>query len=272
MWPKSPTYWNRDGVLHVSIPFTWNLALVKQTLSQRSFLWDRAIVGGPAVRLHPGYFSDIEYISEGEECHGFLQRINQLATKTTIGCTRHCRFCAVPKTEGAFRELDDWPDLPIICDNNLLAASDTHLERVMERLVRLGQADFNQGIDARLLTQRHAEMIAEIKEPIVRLSLDSEKEKTAWSRAYEYLRSAGIAKHRIRTYCLIAFNDGPAEAWARCQWVDSHGLDAYPMWFHPLDATNANTVTDEQYKLGWDNQKRRDIMQWFYQHKKAVVA
>lgn len=272
MWPKAPAYWNRDRVLHVSIPFTWNMAAVKQMISQRSLLWNRVVIGGPAVKLQPGYFSDVEYVREGDECPGFLQRINPFATKTTIGCIRGCCFCAVPKIEGSFRELDDWPDLPVLCDNNLLAASDTHIERVMVRLARLGQADFNQGLDARLLTQRHSEMIAEIKNPIVRLSMDSNAEKKPWEQAFEYLRSAGIAKHRIRTYCLIAFNDGPAESWERCRWIESHGVDAYPMWFHRLDAIKSNTVTEKQKSLGWNDQKRRDIMQWFYHHKKAVVA
>ena len=270
MWLKSPAYWNKNRVLHVSIPFTWFLDKTKLFLSQRSFFWDSVVVGGPAVQLQPGYFADLEYVSEGDKCPGFLQRINHQATKTTTGCIRSCRFCAVPRIEGEFRELDDWPDLPIVCDDNLLAASDPHIEKVMARLARLGRADFNQGLDARLLTLDHAQMISEIKEPIVRLSLDTDNDKSAWLRAFTILRGAGIAKYRIRTYCLIAFDDGPIEAWGRCKWIQNHGVDAYPMWFHPLDATAANVVTEEQSYLGWDDQKRRDIMQWFYQHKQAV--
>lgn len=265
-WPKKPVSWIYGRVKHVSIPFTWNLPAVKAGFAQRSLFWNAAIVGGPAVRLMPGYFADLGYVSEGEESPGVLQRINPLATRTTVGCLRKCKFCGVKDIEPEYRELDDWPNLPLICDNNLLAASDLHIEKVMGRLVDLGQADFNQGLDCRLMTQDIAALIGEIRRPIVRLSCDSGKMKDKWKSAFEKLRCAGIAKRNIRTYCLIGFDSDPSEAWSRCEYIESHGLDAYPMWFHELDALEANTVTDRQRLMGWDDFERRKIMRWYYQH------
>jgi hypothetical protein len=43
------------------------------------------------------------------------------------------------------------------------------------------------------------------------------------------------------------------------------------MWFHALDATAPNIVTPEQERRGWSDYERRKIMQWFYQHKRAVA-
>ena len=88
--------------------------------------------------------------------------------------------------------------------------------------------------------------------------------------AFEILRSAGIPKYRIRSYCLIGFDDDPGEARGRCEWVEIFGVKALPMWFHELDAMSPNIVTDKQKALGWNDYERRKIMQWFYQHREAV--
>ena len=168
--------------------------------------------------------------------------------------------------------LDDWPDLPVICDNNLLAAPMDHFEKVINRLKKHHEVDFNQGIDSRLLTGAHAEMIASLKmkKRGIRLALDSMAYSDSWGRAFDILRSAGIAKRNISTYALIGFDSDPAEAWSRCKWIEDHGIRALPMWFHALDQLQRNIVTKRQSELGWTDFERRRIMQWFYQHKNAV--
>lgn len=269
-WPKKPVQWLEGGTLHVSVPFTWNLPAVREELAAGSLLWNRAIVGGPAVQLMPAYLSGMPNVTMGTSLEGVLQRVNPLATRTTRGCVRRCRFCAIGTgavEPGGLRELADWPDLPVVCDNNLLAASEGHFDRVIDRLVRWGWADFNQGLDARLLTRRHAQRIAEIRRPMVRLALDSSADMEAWEHAFDLLRSVGIAKRGIRSYCLIGFRDSPAQAWQRCLWVEEHGVKALPMWFHRLDQVEHNTILPEQRVLGWGHEDRSRIMGWFYKHR-----
>lgn len=236
-WPKGPTTWIEGRTLRVSVPFTWNLPHVRAGLRQRSFFWDRAEVGGPAVDLLPGFFAGLDHVAVGHDCPGVLQRVNPDATRTTTGCTRRCDFCGIGtgKIEpGGLRELDDWPNRPVLCDNNLLAASDAHVERVLARLIGLGVADFNQGLDARLLRREHAEMISRIKAPMVRLALDRDGIREEWEAAFGLLRSSGLALNKIRSYCLVGHRDDPDEAWARLEWVKSHGVDPLPMWFTGL--------------------------------------
>lgn len=278
-WPKGPTQWIVNRTLYISIPFTWDLPLIKRRICQRSFFWDRVVVGGPAVSLMSDHFRELHFVSVGPwSMPGALQRAHPLATKTTRGCIRSCKFCAVPKIEApyfktGFQELDDWPDLPILIDNNLLAASRKHFDRVIDRLKRHKTpidsngttADFNQGLDARLLTKYHAGRIAEIRKPLVRLALDSQGYSKSWAIAFKKLRAAGLPKRAIRSYALIGFDSGPAEAWERCQWIESHGIKALPAWFHPLDAMEHNGVTEDQVKLGWSDLERKRIMQWYYQ-------
>ena len=268
-WPREPTLWIENRILYASIPFTWNLPMMKGGLRQRSMLWDMAIVGGPAVELLPDYLI-MPRVTIGHDMPGVLQRVNQLATRTTLGCTRRCEFCAIGKgiiEPGGLVELADWPDLPIICDNNLLAASDTHLGRVVERLARWGWADFNQGLDPRLLTKTKVKMLAEIKRPLIRLALDGKAYVTSWLEALNTLLDAGIAKSCIRSYCLIAFDSDPAEAWERCEFVQAQGVKALPMWYHSLDQLTRNIVTPGQDVLGWSEVERLRIMGYYYKHR-----
>lgn len=269
-WPRDVTMWLKDRVLHLSVPFTWLLPTAGGIARQTSWAWDHVVVGGPAVMLKPDYFESMDWVMVGGDCKGVLQRVNYQATKTTVGCPNRCQFCAVPQIEGAFQELDDWPDLPVLIDNNLLAASQKHLDRVFDRLERWEWADFNQGLEAARITDYHAERLKRIGQPMIRLALDHIREQPKWNQAFETLRKRRIAKSRIRTYALIGFNSGPGEAWNRCQWIEGHGVKALPMWYHELDAMEANIITDRQRELGWTDYERRKIMQWFYQHKKAV--
>jgi len=272
MWPKTFIKWIENSTLHISIVFTWDLPVVRSFLKQRSFFWDKAVVGGTAIELIPDFFSDMPWVSIGNKINGILQRINPKATRTTTGCVNYCPWCAVPRIEGKLTELIDWPDLPVLIDNNLLAASIEHFDRVIDRLIVHGWADFNQGLDARLLNDYHAIRIAEINQPMVRLALDSMSIADQWDCAYDRLRSAGIAKKNICSYALIGFDSGPDEAWKRCLWIEGYGIKAFPSWFHRLDSMDKNIVTERQAKLGWNDYERRKIMQWFYQHKRAVVT
>ena len=275
MWPKKPIYWQIDRTLKVFIPFTWELPGVLARLRQRSLFWDDAIVGGPAVELMPGFFSSLDYVTEGHDEPGVLQRVNPLATRTTNGCIRRCGFCAIGtgKVEaGKFRELKEWPDLPMVTDNNLLAASKKHFDKVIDRLKVHGWADFNQGLDSRLLTDYHAKRLAELKhkDTRVRLALDHMDYSDEWQEAYDRLRAVGLPKRNISSYCIVAFNSAPKESWQRCEWVESHGIMALPQWYHGLDQLEKNIVTDEQVKLGWTDEGRKEIMGYYYKHRGKV--
>jgi len=268
VWPRREYEWIENEALHISVPFTWCLPRVQKRIAST---WMPVKVGGPAVELMPDYLKGAEI---GHDDPKILQRINPLATRTTAGCPFRCKFCGIGRgfiERGGFRELADFAAGPVICDNNLLAASPRHLERVVGMLRAFGWADFNQGLDASLVTQEIADLIATIGKPIIRMALDSQGEKEVWERAYERWRKAGTAKNRIRSYVLIGFDSGPEDAWGRCEWVEKHGALALPMWFHGLNELKENIVTDNQVALGWTDYERRRIMQWFYQHKRAVA-
>lgn len=276
-WQEGILTWDDGESLCISVVFTWHLPTARKYAE--AMRHRRVRIGGPAVALMPQFLSGCG-VQVGGDYPGILQRFNPLATRTSVGCIRQCEFCSVPIIEGLpvlqktgkrQSELADWPDLPVIADNNLLANSIEHFDRVCERLEKHEWCDFNQGTDARLLTEHHAERIARLKRPVVRLALDSMSYVDAWERAFERLTRAGVAKRNIRSYCLAAWKHGPDEAWKVCQFIENHGVKPLPQWFHALDALEHNVVTEAQKALGWNDYERRRLMQWFYQHKKAAA-
>jgi hypothetical protein len=280
IWRNGILTWEDQDALCISVVFTWHLPIAK---AYAASLNKPVRIGGPAVELAektlPGFFLGTR-AQIGGDYAGVLQRWNAHATRTSVGCIRKCGFCSVPMVEGR-RALDqfgqrqvalgDWPDAPIICDNNLLANSIEHFDRVMDRLEKWPWSDFNQGTDARLLTEHHAERIARLTHHIMRLALDSMEYADQWKQAVEMLLRAGVPKRAIRTYCLMGFGTSPDESWRTCEFIESFGITPLPMWFHELNALERNIVTPRQAALGWNDYERRRLMQWFYQHKRAVA-
>lgn len=239
--------WNSEGLAEwiegetafLSVCFTWRLndAFMRAISLRQEGYQVRA--GGPAVGLMPDFLKDVAEI--GGEVDA-LPHHNPDACFTSRGCVRRCPFCAVPVIEGELRELEDWEPKSLVCDNNLLACSVKHFDRVIDRLKTIpGPVDFNQGLDARLLTPHHAERLAEL-DCLVRLAWDSSKNGNAFMQAFERLRKARIPRRRIQVYVLIGYDDDPDDAWFRLRTVWNMGSKPNPMRYNPLDA-----MTRDQY-------------------------
>lgn len=91
---------------------------------------------------------------------GFLSR----------GCIRNCPWCVVPRKEGTIRQYDDVEHLAqdrkylVLMDNNFLANDFEFVKEQLEKIQRNGYSiDFNQGLDARLVTPENAELLAKCK-------------------------------------------------------------------------------------------------------------
>ena len=96
---------------------------------------------------------------DGNTAYGFLTR----------GCPNKCKWCIVPKKEGNVRPYMDVDEIAIegrtnlvLMDNNILA-SDYGLKQI-EKIVERGyKVDFNQAMDARLVTPEIARLLAKVK-------------------------------------------------------------------------------------------------------------
>jgi len=255
-WPKGILEYRKGDTVRLSIPFTWNLPDAHQRARLLAAQGCTVLVGGPAVNLMPAYLVDVAQV--GRQWPGAVQRHNPDATFTSRGCVRRCSFCAVPRAEGQFRELDDWPVAPIVCDNNFLASSRAHFDRAIDRLkpIRKRGIDFNQGLDARLMTPYHAHRLAELH-CLARLAFDHVSLEAKFLQAYQCLRDAGFPKSRIRCYVLIGYDDTPDDALYRLRLVHQLGIKPFPGRYQPLDALHK----DAYIAPGWTDQELRR-----YQH------
>jgi hypothetical protein len=163
----------------------------------------------------------------------------------------------VPKIEGDFVELEDFPVLPVICDNNLLASSDKHFNRVIDKLKILPFVDFNQGLEAERFTEFHAKRIKEIKHTKVRFALDSSVDYEPVKKAIEICRKYGL--NDLGIYVLIGFRDSPEDAKERLEWVRSKQIWPSPMRYQPLDCSVKNSYVAD----GWTEDKLKNMMRYY---------
>lgn len=128
---------------------------------------------------------------------GFLSR----------GCIRNCPWCVVPRKEGAIRQYDDVERLAqdrkwlVLMDNNFLANDFEFIKEQLEKIQRNGYSiDFNQGLDARLVTPENAALLAKCKwftisanNKYIRFSCDTSGMIEPLANAIKTLRKVGYS-------------------------------------------------------------------------------
>lgn len=147
----------------------------------------------PDYSIYPHVPSDYAY--------GFLTR----------GCPNKCKWCVVPRKEGAIRPYMDVDEIAIegrhklvLMDNNFLAAGDyahEQLDKIIERGYRV---DFNQALDARLVTDDFARKLAKVKwldKNRIRFGCDTKKQIEDCERAMELIISHGFKGEFFFTLC-----------------------------------------------------------------------
>lgn len=213
----------------------------------------KVVAGGPAVKLMGAPWAK----TPDSVPYDTLAMHNPLATFTSRGCPNRCAFCAVPKIEGDFVELAEWKPAPVVCDNNIMAASRNHFKRVIDSLMPFPYVDFNQGLDARLFTSWHAEQLARLNKVMVRFAFDHVNNEGAVGDALQTARNAGLRHFRI--YVLIGFKDTPGDARYRLDWVRAQCVYPNPMRYQPLDTTEKNSYVAPN----WTERELRRMMQYY---------
>lgn len=128
----------------------------------------------------------------------------------TRGCPNHCPWCVVPAKEGSIKPYGAWeqivrPDSKklVLMDNNILA-SEYGISQ-LESLIGSGYAiDLNQGMDARLVDDRIAGILARLKWiRFIRFSCDQIPQIEAIERAAELLEKHGKKPYNLFIYLLV---------------------------------------------------------------------
>lgn len=145
-------------------------------------------------------FPDYSIYPECDYAIGYLTR----------GCPNHCPWCVVPEKEGGIRPYREWkqvvrPDTNklVLMDNNILA-SEYGISQ-LESMIGSGYAiDLNQGMDARLVNDRIAGILARLTWiRFIRFSCDQIPQIEAIERAAELLGNHGKKPYNLFIYLLV---------------------------------------------------------------------
>lgn len=168
---------------------------------------DEIITGGTGYKDYSSLPPEVEATTPDYTIYPWYNRAVGFLTR---GCIRDCPWCVVPRKEGNIRPAATWEEIKrpdsreiIFLDNNVLASG-----HGLEQIGRMGceqvWVDFNQGLDARLITPETAALLAALRWiRYVRLSCDTSAMLPVVERAAAYLREAGIATYRLWAYVLV---------------------------------------------------------------------
>ena len=201
-----------------------------------------------ADHIYRGLFMEAEHLLPD---YSLVPKWDGSIIFSSRGCNRKCPFCAVPILEGEINSVKhSIKDLVypghtrvILWDNNILQSPGWR--DVFDELEGLGlRIDFNQGLDARLITEEVAERLARLRLDSgsgikVRLGYDLHSNRPFVKRAIERLNAAGIKGRRIMVYILYNYGDDPQDFFERVREVLNWGAVCYPMRYEPLNGEYA---------------------------------
>lgn len=198
---------------------------------------------GDSVDIHSGLFDPIDNIMPD---YSLVPDWSSSILFSSRGCIRKCPFCSVPLLEPKFEAKKSIKHLIyrghkkiIFWDNNILASP--FWENIFDELEELPlKVDFNQGVDARLLTEHVAIRLKRLELDIIRLAYDSEQIRSQVQKAINTLKRVGFRGREIIVYCLHNHHDSPEDFLSRIKDLLEWDVVSYPMRYEPLVPTNKN--------------------------------
>lgn len=209
---------------------------------------------------------------------------------TTRGCVRRCEFCAVSTFEpkyisyidikkdvsGIIEKSGEKQNL-VLMDNNVLASK--QFDQIIDDIKALGFikgatfgptkrkriVDYNQGLDARLLTESKMKRLAEIPLEPMRLAFDDISMKSEYLKAVRLANKYG--QRDMSNYILYNFKDKPGDFYERLRinielneefknTPARTSIYSFPMRYIPLNAKYRDVDTGDRY---WNNKFLRSI-------------
>lgn len=195
--------------------------------------------GMTGIEVHRGILDEVENLMPAWD---MVPNWRSSVLFSSRGCIRHCPFCGVSICEPNFvaypsvRHLIYPGHKQVICwDNNILASPYWRIifqEFISSRL----KIDFNQGLDARLLTAEVASALKEMKIETIRLAYDQTVNRYNLAEAIRNLKGVGFRPKSIFVYVLYNFRDTPNDFLERIRDIMEWGVVAYPMRYEPIDS------------------------------------
>lgn len=186
----------------------------------------------------------------------------------TRGCPNKCKWCIVPKKEGVIKPYMDVEEIAIdgrneliLMDNNILA-SDHGIEQI-EKIIKMNEGrkkkikvDFNQGLDARLVTDEIAKILSRLKWiKQIRFGCDTPKQIEECEKACAMIDKHGY-KGEYFFYCILL--DDFDESFSRVNHWKKKGSSRYLPHCQPFrDIGNKSQIIPQWQKdmARWTDRK-----------------
>lgn len=264
-------------IIYIATMFTYQWKTTINTIKfyQRNKAKARLKVGGvlasllahdleeeTGIKPHVGLYKKVDRLPPDyhlfDDLDEYPYRVNDASIGyTTRGCIRHCRFCAVRDLEPEYvpyiplkNQIDPTKKDLILLDNNVLASDE--FPRIIREIKECGfekgakfngklrRIDFNQGVDARLLTGEKMRLLSEIAIHPLRIAFDHIELKNLYIEKIRLAHKYGV--RHLSNFILYNFNDTPEDFYERLRInIELNeelelSIFSFPMRYIPLDA------------------------------------
>lgn len=237
-----PELFTLPDIVYISCLFCWNREKVLRLTNS----WgSHAVLGGvgidPKIELPPYVDGTVDYSLYGKDrAIGFISR----------GCIRSCPWCSVPQKEGSLKRMSTASEIVgdfrqvMFLDNNFLALPNCQEDLQWLATNRIA-IDFNQGLDAKLVADEIAKLLADCKWTAgLRFACDSVGQLPAIDRTLNLLKKYGVNPASVFVYCLIGFSGIESDV-ERLLFLRKWNCNVFPMGYRELE-------TGIQPAKGWD--------------------
>lgn len=194
--------------VHISVTFIWDIEKGYWLKKQ----WEHIApvkIGGVAINGEGGEFNPGMYIKRG-------------ATITSRGCPNNCPWCLV---NGKLKELEIKPGR-IICDNNLLACSESHISKVFKMLKNQKAIEFSGGLESKRITEKIVIELSKLSIRHIFLAYDKKSALKDLKKSGKILNKY-FNRNQLRCYVLVGYKNDTIEC-AKARLIESWEAGFFP--------------------------------------------
>lgn len=164
-----PERFGIEDKIYASVIFSRSMPVIRELRKG----YPNAIIGGTGADIPPLQISSLEAhgVTTLDQDYSIYPKFDKSIGFSQRGCRLSCSFCVVPQKEGRIRPEhaihdiwrgDPWPRELLLLDNDFFGQAEW---KARIREIREGnfKVSFNQGINARCLTEEAAEAIASVR-------------------------------------------------------------------------------------------------------------